>query len=67
MVIRVQKKEKIMKKTYISPDMEVVKLAFDASVLQNYSNTQASSNPEILAPELPGISDDELFQFIMIH
>ena len=67
MVIRVQKKEKIMKKTYISPDMEVVKLAFDASVLQNYSNTQASSNPEILAPELPGFSDDELFQFIMIH
>ena len=31
------------------------------------SNTEASTNPEVLAPELPGFSDDELFQFIMIH
>ena len=31
------------------------------------SNTEASTNPEVLAPVLPGFSDDELFQFIMIH
>jgi len=56
-----------MKKTYISPDMAVVRLPFNASVLTSVSNTEASTNPEVLAPELPGFSDDELFQFIMIH
>jgi len=56
-----------MKKTYIQPTTDIVLLPFNASFLASVSNTEASTDPTVLAPELPGFSDDELFQFIMIH
>ena len=72
MVIRVQKeKDKIMKKTYIEPQLEVVKI--ETTQMLAMSLPKEDTNPvnpgseNVLAPELPGFSDDELFQFIMIH
>ena len=56
-----------MKKTYISPNTEVVELTHKANLLFETSNTQAAEGTEGMAPSLPGISDDELFQFFMIH
>ena len=55
-----------MKKTYIEPQLEVVKIETTKNLLLPTSDTTAGAN-ESLAPELPGLSDDELFQFIMIH
>ena len=55
-----------MKKNYISPNMDVVKMETTKNLLIPTSDTTVGAN-ESLAPELPGISDDELFQFIMIH
>ncbi|MBQ7513757.1 MAG: hypothetical protein IJS95_05145 [Prevotella sp.] len=55
-----------MKKVYIRPEAEEVKLSSINLLLQT-STTEAASDATIFAPELPGFSDDELFQFIMIH
>ena len=56
-----------MKKTYIQPSTDIVLLPFNASVLTSVSNTEAASGAEILAPSLPGLDDDELFQFVITH
>ena len=56
-----------MKKNYISPNIDVVKLETTKNLLLPTSDTTTVGANESLAPELPGFSDDELFQFIMIH
>ena len=56
-----------MKKTYIQPSTDIVLLPFNASVLTSVCNTEAASGAEILAPSLPGLDDDELFQFVITH
>ena len=55
-----------MKKTYIIPELDVVEMNISRNMLIGMSDTTAGGN-DTLAPELPGFSDDELFQFIMIH
>ena len=70
MIIRVQKrkKDKIMKKIYLKPEStEVVLNSIPLLNPTSVNPKQAEGGTPALAPELPGISDDELFQFIMIH
>ena len=50
----------------MSPEMEVVNMEITKEVLLPISQTEVSAG-ESLAPQLPGIDDNELFQIIMTH
>ena len=57
-----------MKKIYLKPEStEVVLNSIPLLNPTSVNPKQAEGGTPALAPELPGISDDELFQFIMIH
>ena len=57
-----------MKKTYIQPESnEIVLNSIPLLNPASVSTTEAEGGIDALAPSLPGLDDDELFQFIMIH
>ena len=60
-----------MKKIYIEPRTEVIKIETTKMLANSFGKDSTEpvspGDPNVLAPELPGFSDDELFQFIMIH
>lgn len=54
-----------MKKTYISPNMAVVKLETTGNVLISMSDQTTAGADESLAPAM--LNDDEIFQLFLIH
>ena len=54
-----------MKKQYMSPEIDVVDLAFKDNLLIQYSNTEAPINADVYAPGM--LNDDEIFQLFLIH
>ena len=58
MIINVQKKDTIMKKTYISPSILIVELRTNRPVLIGASNTHAASDAEVFARDLDIDEDD---------